>query len=172
MNNNLSAAKALDELMLELIGKGLPPPPHVVEDLKTARALASMAARQEGGNAELEKKTAPVLERVEINLLALAEMAGGAEHADAWQGRIAQAYQAPMQAPPIAGKMQGVPKDAYPIRIQTSALEGCGPSKELDLTTIEQEDGYTLIYGAKENISLFLDGIRKKQGKVGFKRNS
>ena len=171
MNNYLSAAKALDELLLELIGQDLSVPGHVVEDLKTGRALASMAARSPG-NTELEDKTAPVLERVEMNLLALAEMAGGAAFADAWQGKIAQAYQAPAQAPPIAGKMQGVPKDAYPIRVQTSALEGMTPSDERNLTVIEQEDGYTLIYGPKENISLFLDDIRKKQGKVGFKRNS
>ena len=175
MNNNLSAAKVLDELMLELIGKGLSPPPHVVEDLKAGRALAGMAARAAGGNAELEDKIAPVFERVEMNLLALAEMAGGMEYADSWQGRIAGAYQAPAQAPPAAAKIQGVPRDAYPIRIQTAALEGCAPSEELDLTAIAQEDGYTLIYGKKENISVFLRGVRRqqeKQGKVGFKRNS
>ena len=175
MNNYLAAAKALDELMLELIGQGLPASPHVVDDLKAGRALASMEARQPGGNPELEGKIAPVLERVEMNLLALAEMAGGAAFADSWQGKIAEAYQSPAQAPPIPGKMRGVPRDAYPIRIQTSELEGCEPPEALGLTAIEQEDGYTLIYGNKENISVFLGGVRRnqeKQGKVGFQRNS
>ena len=175
MTNQLAAAKALDELMLELIGKGLPASPHVVDDLKAGRALASMEARQPGSNPELEAKIMPVLESVEMNLLALAEMAGGTAYADAWQGKIAEAYRSPMQAPPIAGKMRGVPRDAYPIRIQTSELEGCAPAEELELTALEQEDGYTLIYGKKENISIFLKGIRQnqeKQGKVGFQRNS
>ena len=178
--NYLAAAKALDELMLELLGKGLTIAPHVVEDLKTGRALASMAARQqaasqEPGNAELEGKIAPALERVEMNLLALAEMAEGAAWADLWQGKIAGAYRSPPQAPPIAGKMRGVPRDAYPIRVQTSALAGCAPPEALDLTVAPQEDGYTLIYGTKENISVFLKDIRlqqEKQGKVGFKRDS
>ncbi|MCL2494434.1 MAG: hypothetical protein FWE98_02105 [Oscillospiraceae bacterium] len=180
MQNYLAAAKVLDELMLALLGKGLTAPPHVVEDLKAGRALANMSARQqaasqEPGNAELEGKIAPALERVEMNLLALAEMAEGAAFADLWQGKIAGAYQSPPQAPPLAGKMQGVPRDAYPIRIQSSALAGCAPAEALDLTVTAQEDGYTLIYGTKENISVFLKDIRRQQeqqGKVGFKRDS
>jgi len=175
MLNYLTAAKALDELMLELIDKDLPAPAHVVDDLKASRALASMEARQPGANPALEAKIMPVLERVEMNLLSLAEMAGGTEYADGWQGKIAGAYQSPAQAPAIPGKMRGVPRDAWPIRIQTSELEGCQPADELELTAIEQEDGYTLIYGKKENISVFLKGLRQiqeKHGKVGFQRNS
>jgi len=175
MNNYLAAAKVLDDLLLELIDKGMSVPTHVVEDLKASRALANMDARQPGANPALEGKIMPVLERVEMNLLAFAEMAGGADCADVWQQRTAEAYQAPARPPAIPGKMRGVPKGAWPIRVQTSELEGCRPTEALGLTAVEQEDGYTLIYGTKENISVFLKGLRQiqeQQGKVGFKRNS
>jgi len=169
--NYLAAAKALDALMLELIARGIPIPPHTVDDLKAGRALASMAARDPSGT-DIEAKIVPVLESVEMNLLSLAETADGADYADSWQQRIAEAYQAPMQAPPIAGKLHGVPRDAYPIRIQTSELGGMAPAEELGLTVAAQEDGYTLIYGKKESVTAFLKDIRQKLGKVGFQRNS
>jgi hypothetical protein len=170
MNNYLAAARAMDSLLLELAGKGLTPPPRALEDLKAGRALASMATREPQG-AQLEAKIAPLLESVEMNLLSLAETAGGAEFADVWQAKLAAAYRSPAQATSTAGKMRGVPRDVYPIRIQASALEGVTPPEALGLAMIEQEDGYALIYGKKENISVFLDNMRRKQGKVGFKRN-
>ena len=169
--NYLSAAKVLDELLLELIAKGLQAPAHTVEDLKTGRALASMGAR-DPGNAEIEAKVMPILEGVEMNLLALAEMAGGGDYADSWQRRIAEAYEEPAQAAGNRRMVHGAPKGAYWIRVQTSELGDLTPPEELELTLAAQEDGYTLVYGKQESVQLFLKDIREKLGKVGFKRNS
>ena len=171
--NYLSAAKALDELMLELIGRGMEIPAHTVEDLKAGRSLAAIYARSPADEV-IAAKAAAALENVEMNLLSLAEAQAGAAFADGWQARLAGAYQeeAP-QIPPSAARMTpGVPKGAYWIRIQTSELAGIAPREELELTLAAQEDGYTLIYGKQENVQSFLQDIRKKLGKVGFKRNS
>jgi len=169
--NYLSAAKVLDELMLELIEKGMAIPTHVTEDLKAARALASMAARQPGCDEALEVKIASALERVEMNLLALAEAQAGHAGADSWQHRIAGAYQEPPQAPPAPKRVQGAPRGSYWVRIQTSQLEGVA-LPEGDFTAVAQDDGYTLAYGKQETVTQFLNDIRQKLGKVGFKRNS
>ena len=171
MLNNLSAAKALDALMLELIARGADIPAHVAEDLKAGRALAGMAARQPG-NTEIEAQIAPMLERVEMNLLSLAEIQGGEAFAEEWQQRVAEAYREPAQALPAAKRVPGVPQGAGWVRIKTSELGGIAPAEEPGLTAVEQEDGFTLIYGNKENITALLDNIRKKSGKAGFKRDS
>ena len=172
MLNNLSAAKALDALMLELIARGADIPAHVAEDLKAGRALAGMAARQPG-NTEIEAKIAPMLERVEMNLLSLAEIQGGAAFAEAWQKRVAAAYLEPAESPPAAPKRAPiVPGDSRWLRIQTSELGDITSAEKPGLTAIAQEDGYTLIYGNEENITALLDNIRQKQGRAGFKRNS
>ena len=171
MTNHLSAAKALDELMLALIGQGAKIPAHEAEGLKAGRSLAAIHARQPDTE-ETAAKAAAALENVEMNLLSLAELQGGADYANAWQARIASAYQEEM-VPPAAAKMAyGVPKGVHWIRFQTAELPGDIPPESYDLTANPQEDGYTLIYGKKESIAAFLKDIRQKLGKVGFKRNS
>jgi len=167
--NFLSAAKVLDELMLELIEKGAQLPPHLSEDLKTGRALSNMAARSSDGG-DFEMKIAPVLESVEMNLLALAELHGGAAYADGWQNKLAGAYQEPAQAVP-AKTLPGAPKGEHWIRVKTADLPDVRPA-DFMLTAVEQADGYTLIYGNQENISALLKEIRQKLGKVGFKRSN
>ncbi|MCL2508910.1 MAG: DUF2096 family protein [Oscillospiraceae bacterium] len=167
MANNLSAAKVLDELMLELLAGGMTIPAHVTDDLKAGRSFASISARSPG-DADIDIKAASVLESVEMNLLALAEISGGAEYAEAWQKRIIAAYEeAAAKIPLSAVKMvQGVPKSAYWVRVQTSWLAQAGytdgPPESLALSAIAQEDGYTLIYGEKENVISFLKKIKER----------
>jgi len=176
MKNHLAAAKVLDELLLELIENGAAVSAHVVEDLKAARALASMAARQPGKNEALEANGAATLENVEMNLLSQAEITGGAAYADAWQARIAEAYQEESVSPAATKMPHGVPRGEYWVRIQTSTLEETGAAPAGVTAGAAQEDGFTLVYGKKENVTAFLDEIRQKEirqnGKVGFQRNS
>lgn len=177
MANDLAAAKALDELMLALMAQDVEIPAHVAEDLKAGRALAGMGARKPE-DAELAAKAATVLEGVEMNLLAQAELAFGTEQSDAWQEKINAARELPPDAAAVyVNRMvKGVPRGEPWLRVRTSELEDTGTDPTaFGLAAAAQEDGYTLIYGKQESIDGFLKHIRKqleKLGKVGFKRDS
>ena len=172
MTNYLAVARALDELLLELIEKGAAIPAQTAEDLKAGRALAGISLRGPEDTAMAEKAGA-VLEGVEMNLLSQAEIAGGAAWADEWQARILAAGEQPAQAITVyANRMvKGVPKGEHWIRLRSAELADADPVA-YELTAAAQEDGYTLLYGKQENVNEFLKYIRNKQGKVGFKRNS
>ena len=174
MANYHSVAKILDELMLELIQRDVAIPPHVVDDLKAGRSFASIWLRQP--NDEVADKAMFALQNVEMNLLSLAEINAGKENADVWQRRIIEAYQEDIKqaAPPAASKyVTGVPKGRHWIRIQAAELAVVeGLSALLDsylLSSVAQEDGYLLIYGAKEDVSAFMKEIRQIIGKMEIK---
>ena len=169
MTNHLAAARVLDELLLELIGMGAAIPAHVAQELKAGRALASIGAR---GPGDAEPEAGSILESVEMNLLSQAEISAGAAYADAWQEKIlaAQAQEASPSAY-VNRMVQGVPRGVPWLRLQSSELAGTDPA-EFELAAIPQEDGFTLIYGTQEKIEELLKHMRKKQGKVGFQRNS
>jgi len=181
MANDFGAAKLLDALMLELIEKQVAIPRHVMDDLKAGRSLASIG-RRNPGDADVAAQTMAILQSVEMNLLSLAEMGVDSAYADAWQGRIAQAYQEESaQAAPAAVRfVTGVPKSEHWIRMQASelaAIEGADDRlAALALSARPQEDGYILIHGKKEAVSAFLnevrEKVRQKTGKMGCECNN
>jgi len=173
MSNFSAAAKTLDELMLELIKKGVEIPRHVKEDLKSGRSLASMGSRQpEAG--DVADKTMVTLENVEMNLLALAEINFGSDTAESWQRRISESYQEQPSSPlstPSSRIASGVPRGDHWIRIQSDYIDTVEGADELleasAVSIIRQEDGYILIHGRKEDVSAFLGEIRQIIGKMG-----
>ena len=175
MKNYQSAAKAMDELTLELIQRGITIPRHVTDDLKSGRSYANISS-SDPDNSETAMEAMIALERVEMNLLALAEIEFGREKAEMWQHKINSAYRDEIaQRPPSRQANRfgsGMPKGDHWIRVQSDymdtalgareSLEGCG------LSLIKQDDGFLLIHGRKEDISAFLKGIRKKNRKAGI----
>ena len=174
MINYLSAAKVLEELMLELMQGEAEIPGHVTGDLKSGRSFASLYLRQPDD--EIAMKTSMALQNVEMNLLSLTEELSGRETAEAWQRRIIEAYQREPESrgeQEAAGKfVQGVPKDKYWIRLRKDYIEAAG-SVSLEafrLAAAEQEDGYLLIYGAKEDVTAYLGVIREKTREAVMKK--
>ena len=174
MANCLNAAKALDELLLELIEKGIEIPGHIAAGLKSGRTLASLSSRQPEDE-DLENKAKISLEIVEMNLLSLAETHLGAEAAETWQRRIIGAYQeeitsraAPVSAPKFGS---GVPKGDRWVRLQSDYLDSVEGAEKLlagyAVSVLKQEDGYSLIHGKKEELDAFLKELRQKVGKLG-----
>jgi len=168
MNNYYAAAKVLDELMLELLEKGVVIPPHVADDLKSCRSMAGLGRRLPD-DADLALKTLTVLQSVEMNLLSLAEAGEGAGYADGWQSRIISAYQEEAQnfsAGTASGYVSGVPRADHRVRLQREQLavlpEPEALLEEFSLSFIEQEDGWLLIHGRKENVTSFLAELREK----------
>jgi len=177
--NYQRAIKLLDELMLELFGKGVSIPAHVVEELKAGRSFANIVSRSPD-DTDSAAKAAFALQNVEMNLLAIAEREVDAGYAEAWQIRIIDAYNesgVQTDTPPVAKELPKVPKGEYWIRIQMSELkpfrenELDGLLENFSLSASAQKDGYTLIYGKKENVAAFLGEIRQKykEGEVECK---
>jgi len=176
MADYLSMAKAMDELMLELIEKGAEIPGYVADDLKSGRSLAGIQSRQtcEGDSSV---KAMSILESVEMNLLSLAESAYGRGYADEWQRKIDSALAAGGGAEdcrtpaPFASATRfnsGVPRGEYWIRVKESELSPVSDELEgllgsFGLVSLPQEDGYLLLYGKKENVTSFLRNIRDKE---------
>ena len=176
MGNFLSTAKVLDDLLLDLLDKGVEIPSHVADSLKAGRSLANVG-RLNPDNAETAMKTQSALEMVEMNLLSIAETAVSGDYADGWQRKIAETYQE--QPEPVAKKqtfVTGVPKGDHWVRYETKDLfeiEGTEQRiKDHHLTFRNQDDGFTLLYGKKEDVAGFLSVIREeyrqKVRKVGM----
>ena len=179
MIDYLHIIKVLDGLMLELIGKGADIPRHISEDLRSGRSLAGICTLQTGDYDDVAPKVMVLLESIGMNLLSLAEERCGIEYAEEWQRRIIGAYsndntvqqkQRLQVKPKLPTFVTGVPKGEYWIRIDGSELSPV--SGDLDemltafgLTANDQDDGYILLYGSKDNVSSFLKDIRRKVGK-------
>ncbi|MCL1831113.1 MAG: DUF2096 family protein [Oscillospiraceae bacterium] len=170
MTNYIAAAAVLDELMIELKHKNIDIPSHVVSDLKTGRSFAGIAMRQ-AGEIETEAKAMAALQNVEMNLLSLAEIEAGNEYAEGWQMKIIEAYTSDVKAPPsssAAGYIVGIPKGVYWVRVQEEYLKDitdiAALLDEFTLSSKSQDDGYILVYGKKDNVSLFLASVREAVG--------
>jgi len=179
MINCISAAKVLDELMLDLIDRGIDIPGHVADDLKAGRLMARLGSRQ-SDDAASETKARAALESVEFNLLALVDIHLSVEAAEAWQRKINSAYQEEItaQVPQVSAPKfgSGVPKGDRWVRLQLDYLNTVEDAdKMLDkyaVSILEQEDGYLMIHGRNEDISAFLKELRQKVGKLGSKCNN
>jgi len=170
MLNYHSAAKILDLLMIELIEKGAEIPAHVVGDLKSGRSFASILLRSPGDDIDIAAKAALALENVEMNLLSAAEIKAGADYAEMWQKKIIEAYKEDIVKPaPVSASrlVSGVPKGEHWIRVQTSELTEFykqipdKPPEAFGLAALGQGDGFTVIYGKKENVTDFLNCMKQ-----------
>ena len=167
MPDYLSAAKALDELMLEVIGKNVDIPAHVADDLKSARTLAKIDLLKPGNN-DVATKIMIAIENVEMNLLALADIHLGKDAAEAWQRRINESLEKRAlcnASAPASRIASGVPRSDHWIRIQSDFLDSVEGAMEIlehsPLSAIAQDDGNILIHGKREDVSGFLNSLRK-----------
>jgi hypothetical protein len=164
----MSAAKALDELMLELIRKDVDIPAHVAGDLKSARSLAKIDLLEPGNN-DIATKIMIAIENVEMNLLALADIYLGREASEEWQRKITKSFDAQparTSSAPVSRIASGVPRSDHWIRIKSDYLDSVEGAMEMleetSLSAIAQDDGNILIHGKKEDVSAFLKSIREK----------
>jgi len=167
MTNYYAAARVLDELMLELLERGISIPAHVTDDLKAGRTFAGIWHRQPG-DADVAMKVTTILQGVEMSLLALAETDFGADYADGWQRKITGAYmeEAGSDKPaPVSRYITGAPKGDRWVRIRPAdlAIPDFGSLiGGFSLSCAEQEDGWVMIHGEKEKVSAFLEAVRGK----------
>ena len=173
MINYDNVCKILDELMVEILNKGFTVPQHVFDDLKSARNLINIyrSSPQELGQA---MESSPFLQIAEMNLLTIAETEIGKDYADSWQRQIISAYleECPSGVKPMAF-VSGVPRGDHWIRLKTSDVDIDGELSallaSLGLFVKNQDDGYILIHGGKDDVKTFLKAVRRKTVEEGVK---
>ncbi len=164
--NYESVWRLLEGLMVELKAKGIAIPQETVDDLKSARTLSSID-KTESASANLASDIAFYLEKVEPILLSLAESEVGIEYAEEWQNRIDKtSRQTPAKAAAGSRFVSGVAKGEHWIRIKTSNLiadsDLAESARKLNLSCRQQEDGYLLVYGSKENVKTLIREVSTK----------
>ena len=176
MLNYSAAVRVYDELLLDLIRKGVSIPAAAVEDLKAGRSLISIAGRQPAGanadaEADIEVKIASVLQNVETALLSLAEICMDAGYAEAWQQRfLAGIREEPADARPASAAtfVAGVPKGEHWARIKADELAGItvldALLKEHMLSSAVQDGGWLLVHGRKADVVAFLKTLKQTNG--------
>jgi hypothetical protein len=162
--------KILEELMVELMKKGITIPQQLIDDLKSGRTLISIY-KEEPAELDRAMETTPFLQKVESNLLYLADSEIGKGYANEWQGKISRAYLAESErVPSISRFISGIPKGDYWVRIKTSELSIGDELSELlnqhNLSARPEKDSYLLVHGRKEDISSFLKEVRQKESKT------
>jgi len=166
--------KALEGLIVELTNKGITIPQELVDDLKSAKTLISIH-KAEPMALDIATEIELYIEKVESNLLYLAESDIGKEYADECLRRIHDARRKGLsEKPKVTSRfVSGVPKGEYWIRIEASDLIS---NREIDkllaklnLSSKLQENGYILVYGKEENVKAFIkevgEKILKKKGR-------
>ena len=162
--------RVLEELMVEFAKKGVVVPKELMDDLKSAKTLISIH-RTEPSALEIATEIELYLEKVESNLMYLAESDVGKEYADRCLKKIDEARKEGLgeKTAVVSRFVSGVPKGEHWIRIAASDLISDRAMdkllKELSLSSKPQDDGYLLIYGKDENLKTFIKEVSKRIGK-------
>ena len=167
--NYESVWKLLEALLVELRARGIVIPPELVDDLKSAKTLTGMY-KTGSTSSNVASDIALYLDKVEPSLLSLAESQVGQEYADEWQHRIQKARtQAPENTVSRSRFVSGISRGDHWIRIKTSNIIADSDLKEslekLNLSCKQQDDGYLLVYGNKENVKSLVREVSTRIGK-------
>jgi len=165
--------KILEELMIELADRGVTIPKELMDDLKSARTLISIY-NTEPSALDVVTEVALYLDKIEPNLLYLAESEVGKKYASAWIKKISDARLEKAETTIVPSKFVAeIPRGEHWIRIKTSDIISDDNLKELlknlKLSSKAQNDGYLLVYGKEEHVKSFIKEVGKKIGKSKFK---
>jgi len=164
--------KVLEELYNELSKTRTTIPRELVEDLKSVKTLINIHKVDET-TLNIATDIEFNLEKIESNLLFLAESDLGKECAEKWLKKIYEARKLGLikKTTVPSRYISGVPKNEHWIRIKTSGLIN---DKELEvlldkfnLSSKTQKDEYILVHGMKMDVQKFIKEIGKKIRKKG-----
>lgn len=164
--NYRSVCSRLEELMVELMDRGVAIPQLVIEDLSAGRTLVNVF-KTEPDELDAAFETSPYLSKVEMSLLSLADAAFGKAYSDEWSNRIARAYQEPAAKESSArpAYTSGIPKGEYWVRLKTADLT-VGEQQLVTLLaqfglSAQVQEGALLVHGRKEDVSALIKEVRR-----------
>lgn len=173
--------KILEELMLKLTEKKITFPQELIDDLKSAKTMMNIY-RTDPTSLEITTNIEFYLEKIEADLLHIAETELGKKYADQYLKRIDDARTKDLgkRATVLPTFVSGIPKGDHWIRIDPKNLidnkEVDKLLQKLDLSSKKQKDGYILVHGKEENVKAFLKevneiiGIGKNRRTASYKK--
>ena len=163
----LNLWQVLEELYNTLLKKGITLPREIMDDLKSVKTLINIY-KVDVTILDVATEIEMYLEKIESNLLYLAESDLGKAYAEEWLEKI---YEARRNRDVKRNTYQtkfisGVPKNEHWIRIKTADLMKEQDRKRLlakfNLSSKPQKDEYILLHGKEENIRKFIKEVGKK----------
>jgi hypothetical protein len=159
--------KVLEELYNELTKKEVTVPQEFMNDLKSVKTLINIY-KVDTTTLNVATEIELYLEKIESNLLYLAESDIGKEYAENWLKKIYEARKKGLSTKTTLPSrfVSGVPKNEHWIRIKTTDLIKDQDLEVLldkfNLSSKIQKDEYLLIHGNEQNVKNFLKEVGKK----------
>ena len=159
--------KVLEQLILDLRRNGVTITAELMDDLKSAQTYINIA-KTDPTAFNILTDIELYLDKVESNLMYLAETDMGEAYATEWLRQVSEARatglrEAPQDKPKF---VSGVPKGDHWVRLQVSDLIAEADVNPLidrfNLSTIPQENGYLLVHGKSEDVKALLKEITAK----------
>jgi hypothetical protein len=162
--------KVLEQLILDLRRQGVTVPDELVDDLKSAQTYINIA-KTDSTVLDIVTEIELYLEKVESNLIYLAEIDVSATYATECLKRISDARMKGLREIPPAKSsfVAGVPREDHWVRLRIkdliSDIEFNPLINQFQLTVKPQENGYLLIHGKQEDVKAFMKAVTQKVSK-------
>ncbi len=162
--SHVAKSKILEEIIVELRGKGLEIPANVLSDLKSARILMNIEKADARGRGETEPKIDEYLGNVEAYVITEAGNQFTAEKVEKWLTELdlasCESCISVVEAKEEMRMIPGVPRDQKWIRVEpidslpTEKLEQMATDVKLNFR--REKNGRLIVYGSQEHIKDYL----------------
>jgi hypothetical protein len=145
----IDAWKVVEEMIVDLRGKGILIPSDTMTELQSAKTLVHVL---EAGTsqADISQEIDKCFFNVESYIMSKGQMVFGPEYVEKWFTRLDQAKEAPEETKREPKSLPNIPRGARWIRINPSTLSIDELKKfayELHLSCIVQNEGFLLVHG-------------------------
>jgi len=160
------AWKVLADLITELRREEVTIPPHIMNDLRSAKTMIQIL-KADSTHIENLPRIETYLENVESYLIFTAQEKFGSDYAERWIKKLEKARRAREEEEEATPRfVPGLPRGKYWVRVQVSESMSKSDikrlAKESKLSSKMQKNGYMLVYGDVEKVKLFVKKMSKK----------
>lgn len=145
----LDAWKVVEEMIVDLRGKGILIPSETMTELQSAKTLIHVLDA-DTAQADVTQEIDKCLFNVESYIMSKGQMVFGPEYVEKWFTRLDQAKEAPEETKKEPKSLENIPRGAKWIRINPSTLsidESKKFADELHLSCMVQNEGFLLVHG-------------------------
>jgi len=145
----LDAWKVVEEMIVDLKGKGILIPSDTMTELQSAKTLLHVSEAGTG-EANISQEIDKCFFNVECYIMSKGQMVFGPEYVEKWLVRLDQAKKAPEEAKEESKLLPNIPRGEKWIRINPSTVsvdESRKFADELHLSYIVQHEGFLLVQG-------------------------
>jgi len=163
----LDAWKVVEEMIIDLRGKGVLIPSETMTELQSAKTLIHVL-EADSSQADVTEKIDKCLFDMESYIMSKGQMVFGPEYVEKWFGRLDQAKEAPEGTKLEPKSLPNVPRGAKWIRINPSSVSVDESKKfadELHLSCIVQDEGFLLVQGEDAQLRELIKKMASKYEK-------